>query len=137
MDKRHCRSRRVYGSIDITQRAKIIAKGAKSGPTVRMVAIQNSTPEDNTCTVCRANPGHPLAFCQTFVDFSPTQRAEAVAKGKHFFRCLGRKHFSSACKKTTKCTVTDCSKYLGSFRHQHHAYMRFSTQPRLTGSILR
>ena len=25
------------------------AKGAKSGPTVRMAAIQNSTPEDNTC----------------------------------------------------------------------------------------
>ncbi len=84
------------------------AKMVKFGPTVRMAAIPNSTNEDNTWMVCHANPEHPLVFCQTFIDFSPTQRAEAVAKGKHCFRCLGRKHFSFACKKTTKCTVTDC-----------------------------
>ncbi len=86
------------------------AKIVKFGPTVRMAAIQNQN-EDNTCTVCHANPGHPLAFCQTFINFSPTQRAEAVANGKHCFRCIGRKHFSSACKKTKKCNVKDCSQW--------------------------
>lgn len=45
-------------------------------------------------------------------------RAEAVANGKHCFRCLCRKYFSSACKKTAKCNVTDCSQWHHPLLHE-------------------
>ena len=78
----------------------------KFGPTVMATEITKSPPpKSNACGVCRADPGHPLAFCQMFIDLAPTQRAEAVAKLDNCFRCLGRLHYSANCKKSTKCTV--------------------------------
>jgi hypothetical protein len=78
-----------------TQTPPSTVKAAKFGPTVRATEIKASTAKDDTCTVCHINPGHPLAFCQKFIDLEPTKRAEAVALGKLCFRCLGRRHFSA------------------------------------------
>ena len=111
-----------------TQTPPSTVKSAKFGPTVRATEIKASTAKDDTCTVCHANPGHPLAFCQKFIDLEPTKRAEAVAVGKLCFRCLGRRHFSADCKKSTKCTVADCEQW-------HHPLLHGSGRifPRRSG----
>jgi hypothetical protein len=83
----------------------------KFGPTVMATGLKSPPPRSNACGVCGADPGHPLVFCQEFIDLSPTQRAEAVATMDNCFRCLGRNHYSADCKKPTKCTVTDCAQW--------------------------
>ncbi|XP_045028167.1 uncharacterized protein LOC116935589 [Daphnia magna] len=83
----------------------------KFGPTVMATVLKSPPAKSNACGVCKSDPGHPLAFCQVFIDLSPTQRAEAVAKTDNCFRCLGRNHYSASCKKSTKCTVTDCDQW--------------------------
>ena len=81
-----------------TQPPPLAVKSVRFGPTVRTMEIKASTVKDDMCTVCQINPGHPLAFCQKFIDLEPAKRAEAVALGKHCFRCLGRRHFSADCE---------------------------------------
>lgn len=62
-----------------TQPPPQAAKSVRFGPTVRTTEIKAVTAKDDTCTVCQINPGHPLAFCQKFIDLEPTKRAEAVS----------------------------------------------------------
>jgi hypothetical protein len=66
-----------------------------------------------------------------FIDLAHTQRAEAVAKLDNCFRCLGRLHYSANCKKSTKCTVTDCDQW-------HHPLLHGSGRvfPRRQGNLM-
>lgn len=76
--------------------------------------------QDESCSLCGANPGHGLTACSRFMALSPTERAKVVWTKKNCFRCLGRLHTSQSCRKThITCTVGTC-------RGPHHSLLHGS-----------
>lgn len=73
------------------------------------------------CVFCGAL-GHPLHECGSFVSAPPDERMRMVMKGRNCFRCLGRQHTSSECKKEVVCTIQNCGR-------KHHPLLHGSSMP--------
>ena len=66
--------------------------------------------------MCKQQPGHGLLSCKTFLEMVPAARAEEVNRIRNGFRCLGRGHYSSNCRKPTACEVDGC-------KYNHHSLL--------------
>jgi hypothetical protein len=76
-------------------------------PSINAVDEQR---QPDQCNVCKAEPWHRLALCPKFISMTPTQRAQEIYDLRNCFRCLGRNHNSSECKKVDQtCGVGSCT----------------------------
>ncbi len=68
-----------------------------------------NTRTNNDCQIC-GSTGHPLYECGTFIAAPLETRVRMVMREGSCFRCLGRKHISADCKRTTTCSIRNCGR---------------------------
>ena len=61
------------------------------------------------CQVCHDPRGHALTNCNAFMAMTPTERVKTLVELRNCYRCLGRFHSASTCKKVEiLCTALGC-----------------------------
>ena len=61
------------------------------------------------CQVCHDPRGHALTNCNAFMGMTPTERVKTLVELRNCYRCLGRFHSASTCKKVEIfCTALGC-----------------------------
>lgn len=117
----------------------ISAAGLPVSPSIRALttgkgedAADKLSRDTPGCAICNEERGHSPTGCNAFMGMSPSERLRTILRLENCFRCLGRKHSSTDCKKTNiVCTAIGC----GAGHHPllHGAEVEGVTHPRAAG----